>query len=84
MAVNEGLAGLVPSSAAVAVEQVKTILASNDFSEGRRGAYNHSWEFRHRSRCSAGVLVVQTVVARIFQENEIRMLTEAAAQLARW
>src|SRR5260370_3406361 len=29
-----------------------------------------------------GVLVVQTVVARIFQENEIRMLTEAATQLA--
>src|SRR5205807_9943305 len=29
-----------------------------------------------------GVLVVQTIVARIFQENEIRMLTEAAAQLA--
>src|ERR1700687_325148 len=29
-----------------------------------------------------GVLVVQTVVARVFQESEIRMLTEAAGQLA--
>src|SRR6195256_991333 len=84
MAVNEGLAGLVAEQVQpVAVEQVKNHPRFKYFSEAGEEAYQSFLGVPLIDRgVLQGVLVVQTVVARIFQENEIRMLTEAAAQLA--
>src|SRR6266853_493588 len=84
MALNEGLAGLVAEQVQpVAVEQVKNHPRFKYFSEAGEEAYQSFLGVPLIYRgVLQGVLVVQTVVARIFQENEIRMLTEAAAQLA--
>src|ERR1700737_4366648 len=80
MAVNEGLAGLVAEQVQpVAVEQAKNHPRFKYFSEAGEESYQ---SFLGVPLIDQGVLVVQTVAARIFQENEIRMLTEAAAQLA--
>ena len=84
MAVNEGLAGLVAEQVQpVAVEQVRNHPRFKYFSDAGEEAYQSFLGVPLIDRgVLQGVLVVQTVVARIFQENEIRMLTEAAAQLA--
>ncbi len=84
MAVQEGLAGLVAEQVQpVAVEQVKNHPRFKYFSEAGEEAYQSFLGVPLIDRgVLQGVLVVQTIVARIFQENEIRMLTEAAAQLA--
>ncbi len=43
---------------------------------------NLFWAFRSSTAgCLQGVLVVQTAAPRVFREDEIRMLTEAAAQV---
>ena len=84
MAVNEGLAGLVAEQVQpVAVEQVKNHPRFKYFSDAGEEAYQSFLGVPLIDRgVLQGVLVVQTVVSRIFQENEIRMLTEAATQLA--
>src|SRR6266851_4910772 len=84
MALHEGLAGLVAERVSpVAVEQVKNHPRFKFFSEAGEEAYQSFLGVPLIDRgVLQGVLVVQTIVARIFQENEIRMLTEAAAQLA--
>src|ERR1700719_3717839 len=84
MAVQEGLAGLVAEQVQpVAVEQVKHHPRFKYFSEAGEEAYQSFLGVPCIDRgVLQGVLVVQTIVARIFQENEIRMLAEAAAQLA--
>src|ERR1700674_5394665 len=84
MALNEGLAGLVAEQVQpVAVEQVKNHPRFKYFSDAGEEAYQSFLGVPLIDRgVLQGVLVVQTVVARIFQENEISMLTEPAAQLA--
>src|SRR6266436_6023760 len=84
MGLHEGLAGLVAERVGpVAVEHVKNHPRFKYFSEAGEDAYQSFLGVPLIDRgVLQGVLVVQTVVARIFQENEIRMLTEAAAQLA--
>src|SRR6266480_3066227 len=77
MAIHEGLAGLVAEQVRpVAVEQVKNHPRFKYFSEAGEEAYQSFLGVPLVDRgVLQGVLVVQTVVARIFQENEIRMLT---------
>src|SRR6266853_494861 len=84
MALNEGLAGLVAEQVQpVAVEQVKNHPRFKYFSEAGEEAYQSFLGVPLIDRgVLQGVLVVQTVAARNFHEDEIRMLTEAAAQLA--
>jgi starch phosphorylase len=84
MAVHEGLAGLVAEQVQpIAVEQVKNHPRFKYFSEAGEEAYQSFLGVPLIDRgVLQGVLVVQTVVARIFQEAEIRMLADAAAQLA--
>src|SRR6202521_1087141 len=84
MAVNEGLAGLVAEQVQpVAVEPVKNHPRFKYFSEAGEEGYQSFLGVPFIDRgVLQGVLVVQTVVSRIFQENEIKMLTEAASQLA--
>src|ERR1700704_4395140 len=83
MGLHEGLAGLVAEQVCpVAVEQVKNHPRFKYFSEAGEEAYQSFLGVPLIDRgVLQGVLVVQTIVARIFQENEIRMLTEAAAPL---
>jgi starch phosphorylase len=84
MAVNEGLAGLVAEQVQpVAVEQARNHPRFKYFSEAGEEAYQSFLGVPFIDRgVLQGVLVVQTIAARIFQEFEIRMLAEAAAQLA--
>jgi starch phosphorylase len=84
MAVNEGLAGLVAEQVQpVAVEQARNHPRFKYFSESGEEAYQSVLGVPFIDRgVLQGVLVVQTIAARIFQEFEIRMLVEAAAQLA--
>src|ERR1700676_1832544 len=84
MAVNEGLGGLGAEQVQpVAVEKGKNHPRFKYFSDAGEEAYQSFLGVPLIDRgVLQGVLVVQTVVARIFQENEIRMLTEAATQLA--
>src|SRR5712691_3280004 len=84
MAVNEGLAGLVAEQVQpVAVEQVKNHPRFKYFSESGEEAYQSFLGVPLIDRgVLQGVLVVQTVEARAFREEEIRMLVEAAAQVA--
>src|SRR6266851_5178050 len=84
MAVNEGLAGLVAEQVQpVAVEQAKSHPRFKYFSEAGEEAYQSFLGVPLiEGGVLQGVLVIQTREARTFQENEIRMLTEAAAQLA--
>jgi starch phosphorylase len=84
MGLNEGLAGLVAEQlAAVAVEEAQSHPRFKYFKESGEDSY-HSFlgvPLIHRGVLE-GVLVVQTVQPRRFHEDEIRMLVEAAAQLA--
>src|SRR5713226_9861174 len=84
MALNEGLAGLVAEQVQpVAVEQVNTHPRFKYFSEAGEEAYQSFLGVPLIDRgVLHGVLVVQTIVARIFQDDEVRMLTQAAAQVA--
>lgn len=84
MSLSEGLAGLVAEQLApVAVEEAQSHPRFKYFKEAGEDSY-HSFlgvPLVHRGVLE-GVLVVQTVAPRRFQEDEIRMLVEAASQLA--
>ena len=84
MALHEGLAGLVAERVQpVAVEQVKNHPRFKYFSESGEEAYQSFLGVPLiESGVLQGVLVVQTRESRAFQDGEIKMLAEAAAQLA--
>src|SRR2546427_11257011 len=84
MALHEGLTGLVAEQVRpVAVEEVKTHPRFKYFSESGEEAYQSFLGVPLIDRgVLQGVLVVQTIEARAFREEEIRMLVEAAAQVA--
>src|SRR5580693_5485470 len=84
MAVQEGLAGLVAEQVQpVAVEQVKHHPRFKYFSEAGEEAYQSFLGVPLiDGGVLQGVLVVQTIDARAFTDAEIKMLSEAAAQLA--
>src|ERR1700726_4552220 len=84
MAVQEGLAGLVAEQGQpVAVEQVKNHPRFKYFSEAGEEAYQSFLGVPLiDGGVLQGVLVVQTTDARVFDDNEIKMLSEAATQLA--
>src|SRR5271154_7157705 len=84
MAINEGLAGLV-------AEQVRPVAVEQAHSHPRFKYFREAGEDDYQSFLGVplidrgvlqGVLVVQTVEARVFREDEILMLAEAAAQVA--
>ncbi|MGA7683512.1 MAG: alpha-glucan family phosphorylase [Terriglobales bacterium] len=84
MSVNEGLTGLVAEQVRpVAVEQVRNHPRFKYFPESGEDPYQSFLGVPIIDRgVLQGVLVVQTVEARVFPENEIRLLTEAAKRLA--
>jgi len=84
LALHEGLAGLVAEQVRpVAVEQVKNHPRFKYFREAGEDAYQSFLGVPLIDRgVLQGVLVVQTVAARAFLDEEVRMLTEAAAQVA--
>jgi starch phosphorylase len=84
MALHEGLAGLVAEQVQpVAVNQVKNHPRFKYFSEAGEEAYQSFLGVPLiDGGVLQGVLVVQTIEARSFTDVEIRMLTEAANQLA--
>ena len=84
MALHEGLAGLVAEQVRpVAVERVENHPRFKYFGEAGEDAFHSFLGVPLIDRgVLQGVLVVQTVEARIFREDEIQMLTDAAAQLA--
>jgi glycogen phosphorylase len=84
MALTEGLAGLVAEQLRpVAVEQVKTHPRFKYFSEAGEEPYQSFLGVPLIDRgVLQGVLVVQTIETRVFREDEIRMLVQAAAQVA--
>jgi putative methionine-R-sulfoxide reductase with GAF domain len=84
MALHEGLAGLVAEQVQpVAVNQVKNHPRFKYFSEAGEEAYQSFLGVPViEGGVLQGVLVVQTVEARSFTEVEIKMLSEAANQLA--
>jgi starch phosphorylase len=84
MPLNEGLAGLV-------AEQVLPVAVDDVRNHPRFKYFKESGEDDYRSFLGVplidrgilqGVLVVQTKASRIFREHEIRMLVEAAGQVA--
>src|SRR6266508_3791675 len=82
MGIHEGLAGLVAEEVRpVAVEQVRNHPRFKYFREAGEDAYQSFLGVPLIDRgVLQGVLIVQTVDARIFREDEIRMLAEAAGQ----
>src|SRR5205823_13745046 len=84
MGLHEGLAGLVAEQVRpVAVEQVRNHPRFKYFSEAGEDAYQSFLGVPLIDRgVLQGVLVVQTVDPRVFRENEVRMLIEAASQVA--
>src|SRR5450631_2821519 len=84
MGIHEGLAGLVAERVGpVAVEQVKNHPRFKYFSEAGEEAYQSFLGVPLIDRgVLQGVLVVQTLDARAFADDEIKMLSEAAMQLA--
>jgi len=84
LALNEGLAGLVAEQVRpVAVAQVNTHPRFKYFREAGEDAYQSFLGVPLVDRgVLQGVLVVQTAQMRSFDENEVRMLTEAAAEVA--
>jgi len=84
MAVHEGLTGLVAELVRpVAVEQVKNHPRFKYFRDAGEDAYQSFLGVPLIERgVLQGVLVVQTIEARVFSEEEIRMLTDAATQVA--
>jgi starch phosphorylase len=84
MGLNEGLAGLV-------AEQVLPVAVDDVRNHPRFKYFKESGEEEYRSFLGVplidggilqGVLVVQTKATRVFREDEIRMLVEAASQVA--
>src|SRR5580704_10618456 len=84
LSLHEGLAGLVAEQVRpVAVEQVESHPRFKYFKESGEEAYQSFLGVPLLDRgVLQGVLVVQTVEARTFHDDEIRALTEAAAQVA--
>jgi starch phosphorylase len=84
MEVHEGLTGLVAELVRpVAVEQVKQHPRFKYFQDAGEDAYQSFLGVPLIDRgVLQGVLVVQTIDARVFEEHEIQMLTEAATQVA--
>jgi starch phosphorylase len=84
LALHEGLAGLVAEQVRpVAVDRVHTHPRFKYFSEAGEDAYQSFLGVPLIDRgVLQGVLVVQTVEARVFREHEVRMLADAAAQVA--
>jgi len=84
MAVNEGLTGLVAEMVhPVAVSQVKNHPRFKYFRDAGEDAYQSFLGVHIIDRgILQGVLVVQTIEARVFSADEIQMLTEAASQVA--
>jgi starch phosphorylase len=84
MAVHEGLTGLVAELVRpVSVSQVKTHPRFKYFQESGEEAYQSFLGVPLIDRgVLQGVLVVQTREARVFSEDEVRMLAEAATQVA--
>src|SRR5271170_4903695 len=84
LALHEGLAGLVAEQVRpVAVEQVKNHPRFKYFREADEDEFQSFLGVPLLDRgVLQGVLVVQTVEQRLFRDEEIRMLTEAAAQVA--
>ena len=84
MAVHEGLTGLVAEVVQpVSVDQVRVHPRFKYFREAGEEAYQSFLGVPLIDRgVLQGVLVVQTVESRTFSEDEIQMLTEAAAQVA--
>jgi starch phosphorylase len=84
LSLNEGLTGLVAEEVKpVAVEQVKKHPRFKYFSEAGEDSYQSFLGVPLiEGGVLQGVLVVQTVDAREFKAEEIRMLSEAAAQVA--
>src|SRR6185295_17787921 len=84
MALNEGLTGLVAELVLpVAVEQVKNHPRFKYFSEAGEESFQSFLGVPLIDHgVLQGVLVVQTIEPRVFREDEIWMLTRAAAQLA--
>jgi glycogen phosphorylase len=84
LALNEGLAGLVAERVApVAVENAQNHPRFKYFSEAGEDAYHSFLGVPLIDRgVLQGVLVVQTVEARAFSESEVRMLMDAAGQVA--
>src|SRR5882762_10550044 len=83
LALHEGLTGLVAEQVRpVAVEQVKNHPRFKYFGEAGEDRYQSFLGVPLIDRgILQGVLVVQTVEARAFREDEVRMLAEAAAQV---
>jgi starch phosphorylase len=84
MALNEGLAGLV-------AEQVRPVAVEHATTHPRFKYFSEAGEESYQSFCGVplidqgvlqGVLVVQTIEARAFTDEEVQMLVEAAAQVA--
>src|SRR5271170_7611671 len=84
MGVHEGLAGLVAEQVRpVAVDQVNNHPRFKYFIEAGEESYQSFLGVPLIDRgVLQGVLVVQTIEARVFREDEIQMLTDAAAQVA--
>jgi starch phosphorylase len=84
MAVHEGLTGLVAELVRpVSVEQVKNHPRFKYFRDAGEDAYQSFLGVPLIERgVLQGVLVVQTIEARVFSEDEIQMLTLAATQVA--
>ena len=84
MGLNEGLAGLVAEQVQpVAVEQARTHPRFKYFSDAGEDAYQTFLGVPLIDRgVLQGVLVVQTIEARSFREDEIKMLVDAAGQVA--
>ena len=84
MAIHEGLAGLVAEQVRpVAVEQAHTHPRFKYFPDAGEDNYQSFLGVPLIDRgVLQGVLVVQTMEPRLFREDEIHMLTEAAAQVA--
>jgi starch phosphorylase len=84
MALNEGLSGLVAEQLRpLAVEQAKKHPRFKYFKEAGEDDYQSFLGVPLIDRgVLQGVLIVQTREARAFREEEVRMLSEAAAQVA--
>ena len=84
MAINEGLAGLVSEQVRpVAVEQAQSHPRFKYFPEAGEDSYQSFLGVPLVDRgVLQGVLVVQTLEPRVFREDEIQMLSRAAAQVA--
>src|SRR5271168_4999167 len=84
LTLHEGLVGLVAEQVRpVAVEQVKNHPRFKYFTEAGEDQYQSFLGVPLIDRgVLQGVLVVQTIAARLFHDDEIHLLTEAAAQVA--